>query len=232
MVMNMVIGGLQRFSLIDYPGKVCAIIFTQGCNFRCHYCHNPELVNPELFQEPIPETQILLFLKGRIKKLDAVTITGGEPLLQPDLKDFLKKIKNLGYLIKLDTNGTFPEKLGQIIESNLLDYVAMDVKAPLDKYKLVAGKKIDKNKILSSISIIMNSNLNYEFRTTILKSLLKASDIYKIGKLIKGAKLYVLQKFVDSKILNPGLNKATFSDEEIEDIRKMLKNYVEYCIVR
>ena len=229
----MVVGGFQRFSLIDYPGQIGVTIFTQGCNFRCSYCHNPELVNPELFSKSIPELEILSFLERRRKKIDAVTITGGEPLWQPDLKDFLKEIKNLGYLTKLDTNGSFPERLEEIIKSNLLDYIAMDVKAPLDKYERVAGQKIDENKILLSIRLIMNSHLPYEFRTTVLKCQLNQNDISRIGELIKGAKLYVLQRFVSSKILNPGLlNQDRFSQEEIEEMRKMLKNYVKCCIVR
>jgi len=229
----MVVGGFQRFSLIDYPGQIGVTIFTQGCNFRCPYCHNPELVNPELFSKSIPELEILSFLERRREKIDAVTITGGEPLWQPDLKDFLKEIKNLGYLIKLDTNGSFPERLEEIIKSNLLDYIAMDVKAPLDKYERVTGQKMDESKILLSIRLIMNSHLPYEFRTTVLKCQLNQNDIGRIGGLIKGAKLYVLQRFVSSKILNPQLlNQDRFSQEEIEEMRKMLKNYVKCCIVR
>ncbi|HEC86320.1 MAG TPA: anaerobic ribonucleoside-triphosphate reductase activating protein, partial [Thermoplasmatales archaeon] len=140
----MIIGGFQRFSLIDYPGKICAIIFTQGCNFRCPYCHNPELVNPKLFQEPIDENDIFRFLEMRKGKLDAVEITGGEPTLQPDLIEFMRKIKAMGFLIKLDTNGTNPEVVEKIIKNKLVDYIAMDVKAPLEKYEKVVRAKVDK----------------------------------------------------------------------------------------
>ncbi|MCX5829703.1 MAG: anaerobic ribonucleoside-triphosphate reductase activating protein, partial [Deltaproteobacteria bacterium] len=122
----MKIGGLQKVSLIDYPGKVGAVVFTQGCNFRCPYCHNPELVNPTLFREPIPEEDILAFLKTRRGKLDAVTVTGGEPTLQEGLSSFLQQIKDLGFLVKIDTNGSLPAMIGILLEKGLVDYFAMD----------------------------------------------------------------------------------------------------------
>jgi len=230
----MIIGGFQKFSLIDYPGKICAIIFTQGCNFRCPYCHNPELVNPKLFQEPIDADDIFRFLEKRKGKLDAVEITGGEPTLQPDLIEFMRKIKAMGFLIKLDTNGTNPEVVEKIIKNKLVDYIAMDVKAPLEKYEKVVRAKVDKQKIKEAISLIMNSHIDYEFRTTVTKSILTKEDIIDIAKTIKGSKLYVLQKFIHSKILDPSLAKRakTFSDAELEAIRSEAEKYVKECVIR
>lgn len=228
------IGGLQKVSLIDYPGKIAAIVFTQGCNFRCGYCHNPELVNPDFFIKPIPPEEVFAFLKSRRGKLEGVVVTGGEPLLQEGLNDFLKKIKGLGYLIKLDTNGSFPEKLKDIIEKKLVDYLAMDIKAPLEKYVSVVKSAVETKKIRESINLIINSGLDYEFRTTIVKSQLKKEDILKIGELLKPGSPYVLQKFVPSKTLNPRfLKKSSYSDEELEEIKRKLKElYNLNCVIR
>ncbi len=244
----MKIGGFQKLSLIDYPSKISAIVFTQGCNFRCGYCHNPELVDPSQHQNLISENEILAFLKKRKGDLDAVEITGGEPFLQTDLEDFLKKIKALGYLIKIDTNGSFPEKLEKIIKEKLVNYIAMDIKAPLgakfqkpndkyqtnSKYEKITGVKADEDKILKSINLIMRSGINYEFRTTIVKSQLNEKDILKIGELLKGVKLYVLQKFIPSKTLNPEFIKEfSYSDEELEKIKgKLIELFSINCIIR
>ena len=227
------IGGFQKFSLIDYPGKICAIVFTQGCNFRCPYCHNPELVKPSLFGKTIPEEEIFSFLEKRKGKLDAVEITGGEPTLQKDLVDFIHRVKEMGYLVKLDTNGSNPEMLEIIINHGLVDYIAMDIKAPLEKYKEVTHSVISPDKIKRSIRIIMNSNIKYEFRTTVVKSQLSREDIISIGKLIEGAKLYVLQKFIPSKTLDPNfLNEKTYSDGELESLKRKLEKFVCRCLVR
>ena len=229
----MLVGGFQKISLIDYPGKVCAIVFTQGCNFRCPYCHNPELVDPKLFQNSIEEKEIFSFLKSRIGKLDAVEITGGEPTLQKDLLTFIKKIKDMGFLVKLDTNGSNPEILEKIIKERLVDYIAMDVKAPLDKYEHIIRAKIDTSKIKRSIELIKNSNVDYEFRTTIVKALLSKEDLIEIGKLIKGAELYILQKFIPSKTLdNSMLKEETYSDEELYGVKEEIKKYVKKCLIR
>jgi pyruvate formate lyase activating enzyme len=229
----MVIGGFQRFSLIDYPDKICAIVFTQGCNFRCPYCHNPELVNPKKFGVELKEDEILSFLDRRKGKLNAVTITGGEPLLQSGLITFLSAIKNLGYMIKLDTNGSFPLKLKGIIQSKLVDYIAMDIKTSLDKYHRIVQRKIDKGKILNSIKLIMDSGLDYEFRTTVVKSLLEKDDFYKIGQLIQTARLYVLQNFVPSKTLDDTfLNMKSCTDEELDCFKEIMEGFVQRCIIR
>jgi len=227
------IGGFQKFSLIDYPGKICAIVFTQGCNFRCPYCHNPELVKPSLFGKTIPEEEILSFLEKRKEKLDAVEITGGEATLQKDLVDFIRRIKEMGYLVKLDTNGSNPEMLEIIINHGLVDYIAMDIKAPLEKYKEVTHSVISPEKIKRSIRIIMNSNIKYEFRTTVVKSQLSEEDIISIGKLIEGAELYILQKFIPSKTLDPNfLNEKTYSDGELGSLKRKLEKFVCRCLTR
>ena len=229
----MKIGGLQKFSLIDYPNKICAIVFTQGCDLRCPYCHNPELVEPKLFSQPISEEEIFLFLKKRKGKLEAVTITGGEPCLQGDLPVFLQKIKEMGCLVKLDTNGSFPERLNEIIDQNLIDYLAIDIKGPLEKYEKIVGVPFATEKIVETIKIAFSSKINCEFRTTVVKSLLNKDDLKKIGKLIKGARLYVLQKFVPSKLLEPKfLNGGNYSAEEFEEFRQMMIDYVEKCVIR
>jgi len=230
----MKIGGFQKFSLIDYPGKISAIIFTQGCNFRCPYCHNPELVNPKLFTDTLDEDLILSFLKKRVGKLDGVVITGGEPLLQHDLIEFIKKVKEMGYFVKLDTNGSYPEILRELLAKNLIDYIAMDIKAPLEKYHDVVRADVCTEKIMKSIRIILNGNIDYEFRTTVVKDLLTEDDLICIAKLIRGAKRYVLQRFVMSKILDKSFasNAKCFSKDELNTIKEKVKKYVSECIIR
>jgi len=229
----MKIGDIQRFSLIDYPGRICATLFTQGCNFRCPYCHNPELVIPSLYRETMADDEVFSFLEKRRGKLDAVNITGGEPTLQPDLIEFIKRIGSLSYMVKIDTNGSFPEVLRKLIDDKLLDYIAMDVKAPLEKYGEVAGSSITPENIAESIKLIMNSGIDYEFRTTIVKSLLTETDIEKIGILTSGAKCHVLQKFVPSKTLDPGfMNEGIHTDEEINNMKEKLERLVQSVIIR
>lgn len=230
----MIIGGFQRFSLIDYPDKICAIVFTQGCNFRCPYCHNPELVDPKKSANiGLTEDEILSFLDRRKGKLNAVTVTGGEPLLQSDLSAFLSAIKRLGYLVKLDTNGSFPSRLEGIVQSKFVDYIAMDIKTSLDKYHQVIKRKIDTRKILDSIRLIMNSGLDYEFRTTVVKALFEKDDFYRIGQLIKNARLYVLQNFVPSKTLDDAfLDMKSCTDEELDCFKEIMEGFVQRCIIR
>jgi pyruvate formate lyase activating enzyme len=230
----MLIGGFQRFSLIDYPKKICAIVFTQGCNFRCPYCHNPELVNPELFEVPIPEGNILSFLANRRGKLDAVEITGGEPTLQSDLIDFMSELKKFDYLVKLDTNGSNPGIISEAIERGIVDYLAMDVKAPLERYQEITNSRVDPAKIEHSIELIMSSGLDYEFRTTVVKSQLGKRDILEIGRLIRSSKRYVLQKFVPVKVLDKKFLNEVFlyTDDELEHLRDAVKSYVGECEVR
>ena len=216
----MQIGGVQKTSLLDFPDKISAIVFTQGCNFRCGYCHNPELI--VLRNEPAWTTAgFFEFLETRKGKLDGVVITGGEPSLQNDLIDFIKDVKSMGFLVKLDTNGTFPDKLQKSLP--YIDYIAMDIKAPLYKYSEITRVNVNCENIQKSIDIIMNCGIDYEFRTTVLKSQLTFGDFEKIGQLIKGAKKYYLQKFVASKTLDESLmNEITYSNEEFEEIISLL----------
>ena len=230
----MIIGGFQRFSLIDFPGKISAIVFTQGCNFRCPYCHNPELVDTKLPSVGIvTDQEVISFLERRKGKLDALTITGGEPLMQTDLEDFLSRVRALGYLIKLDTNGSFPRRLEGVIQSESVDYLAMDIKATPEKYRSVIRRKIDISKILESITLIKNSGLDHEFRTTVVKPLFERKDFYEIGRLAENCKLYALQRFVPSKTLDEEfLRKETYSDEELDDFKAIMETFVQKCIVR
>lgn len=229
----MKIGGLQKVSLIDYPGKICAIVFTQGCNFRCPYCHNPELVDPNLFWECESEDALMSFLEKRKGKLDAVSITGGEPTIQQDLIAFMKRLKDIGYFVKIDTNGSNPEVINSIIDENLVDYIAMDIKAPFKKYEELTQSQVDKNKIRKSIALIMASGIPYEFRTTVLKSKLSKRDILEIGKIIENASSYVLQTFVPLKTLDQSyLSESTYTREELETLKEKLLMHVHSVTMR
>ncbi|MBS3749502.1 MAG: anaerobic ribonucleoside-triphosphate reductase activating protein, partial [Candidatus Thermoplasmatota archaeon] len=164
--MNVKLGGLQETSLLDFPGKICAIVWTVGCNFRCPFCYNLDMVygNTDL----VPVDHVLSFLDDRVGKLDALSITGGEPLLHEDIGLFMKEVKDRGFLVKVDTNGTFPDRLDQLIDADLVDYVSMDVKAPIDKYDSLAGVHVDVKKIKRSIELIMEKAADYEFKTTMI----------------------------------------------------------------
>ncbi len=227
------IGGLQKCSLIDYPNKLSAVIFTRGCNFNCPYCHNPELVKTA-GGSSIDESSVLTFLQSRKNKLDAVVITGGEPCLQPDIVGFASKIKEEGFLLKLDTNGSYPLKLRELLTLGLVDYVAMDVKAPVFKYHEISKSVVDVEKILESIDIIKSSGVDYEFRTTVVRSQLCFEDFEKIGKMIKGTPRYYLQKFVfQDKILDRSLQtEETYSDEEFQQISGIMKKYAGEVFLR
>ena len=182
----MKIGGLIKFTLIDFPGTPAAIVFTQGCNFRCRYCHNPELVYPHLFQEPVAEEEIKAFLTRRQGTLEGVVISGGEPTLQPDLVRFMSEVKAMGYKTKLDTNGSRPDVLQELLEKKLVDFIAMDLKAPLDKYCLITGVDANATILQRSMDLIRQSGLPYEFRTTYDKEVLTDADISAISQLVEG----------------------------------------------
>ncbi len=226
----MLIGGLQKSSLVDYPAKICTVVFTIGCNFRCGYCHNPELIKKE---DAILEEDFFGFIKSRIGKIDAIVISGGEPTLQEDLEDFIVKCKKLGFLIKLDTNGTNPKVLENLISKKLLDYIAMDIKAPFEKYQNITRRFLDVENIKKSIKIILNSNIDYEFRTTVVKSQLSIEDLIKISENIKGAKKYYLQKFSPKEVLDEKLKvEKTYSDLEFFEIARVLEKNIEKVGVR
>jgi pyruvate formate lyase activating enzyme len=218
----MQIGGFQKFSLIDYPGQVASVIFTRGCNFRCPFCHNSELVEPSLFQERVSGEDVLDFLRKRQGYLDAVVITGGEPTLQTDLFDFMRTLKNMGYLVKLDTNGSNPHVIGQVIKNRLADYIAMDIKSSFDRYSEAAGTKVDTADIKKSISMIIHSGLQHEFRTTMVNPLVFPEDVREIKRLIAGAETYTIQKFTASpKMLKKEmLQFPQYEDEEITALQR------------
>lgn len=234
----MKIKGLQKTTLLDYPGKIACTIFLFGCNFRCGFCHNPELVLVEKEdKKTFSEQEILEFLKKRIEHLEGICITGGEPLLTLD-KEFLKKIKVLGYLIKIDTNGTNPEKLKDFIENNLVDYVAMDIKSSKEKYSEVVNFPVNLKKIEESIKLISNLE-NYEFRTTILKSLHDEQEIERIGKELveiigKKPKRFVLQAFENKgKLLDNKFENEKNTDEEyLKKLKKISEKYFEKVEIR
>lgn len=223
----MIICGLQKLTLLDYPGKMSCIIFTKGCDFRCPFCHNASLVvNTQVNDdrsydiEPISEAEIFSFLKKRKGILEGVVITGGEPTLQKDLISFISAIKELGYNVKLDTNGNHPQVIKDLLQLNLIDYIAMDIKNCKEKYSRTIGlSKFDITNIIHSVDIIKNSDIDYEFRTTVVEAFHKEEDFESIGKWIAGAKAYYLQNFVDSgDLIVPGLQgvtpkkMATFAD--------------------
>jgi pyruvate formate lyase activating enzyme len=231
----MTIAGLQKFSLIDYPGRTCAILFTRGCQFRCPYCHNPELVLPEKFAPTIPLDYIFAFLEKRRGKLDAVSITGGEPTIHYDLVDFVKKIKAMNFLVKLDSNGSNPEVLEQLIGQKLVDYFAMDIKAPLATYERIACAPVLAEKLQRSISLIMSSRVEYEFRTTIVKDLTSKNDLRTIAKTIPSAAKYFLQRFrpKPGNLIDHHCDNATsYEEEELRELAQELQHDVVFCGVR
>lgn len=229
----MQIGGLQKVSLIDYPGLICAVVFLQGCNFKCSYCHNPELVVPGLFQNCIEEKAVFDFLDIRRGKLDAVTITGGEPTIQKNLVPFVKKIRKMGFAVKLDTNGSQPRVIKTLLEEKMIDFIAMDIKGPLEKYASITGVQVAVENIMASVKIILKAKIPHEFRTTIVQSQLAPNDIFKIAALITGAEKYALQRFVPVKTLNKKfLQEKSYAEDELEKMKKRLEKEITSVIVR
>ena len=214
------IGGLHKHSLIDYPGRISAVVFTQGCNFRCPYCHNPSLVYPEQYGALIDPEEVLRFLSKRQGLIDAVVITGGEPLLQQDLEVFLQKVRDMGFKVKLDTNGSRPDRLKSLLSAGLIDYVAMDYKAPLRAYSHVAGVDVKIEKIQESITYIISSGVEYEIKSTIYSRLGMNSIIDMISELKSlGVEVYYLQIF-KSRDNNDEFLRAT--DIDIQYLQEYL----------
>ena len=212
----MKIGGFQKISLSDYPGTICAVVFTQGCNFRCPYCHNPELVDPDRYSPLIDEAEVLAFLKKRRGKIEAVTLTGGEPTIQRDMKRFLSLLRKMGFRIKLDTNGSRPDVLKKIIDQELIQYVAMDLKGPLNHYGRIVCAKAQTADIIHSIDLIRSSGIEREFRTTAVLTLLNPDDVLETARLIAPTDRYILQTFVPSKTLDPAfLHEQPYPDEQL-----------------
>jgi len=235
----MKIGGLQKHTLIDYPGHLACTVFTIGCNFRCPFCHNPELVLPPLFgrkEDQIKEDELYSFLETRKGLLDGVAITGGEPCLQPDLVNFCYNIKKMGFKVKLDTNGTYPKILEILFKDKLVDYVAMDIKSDLATYSTATGVNIDLQAVQQSISLILDNAPEYEFRTTCVKSLINEKIIKNIGEMIKNAEHYILQPCSrDINVLNPDFIKEQdgfFSEKELLSLKNVVSKFVKKCDLR
>lgn len=226
------IGGVQKVSLVDYPGQVAAVLFTIGCNMRCGYCHNPELVLPDRYADTIAEEDVLLFLESRKGKLNGVVISGGEPTMHWGLPALVARIKAMGFLVKLDSNGTHPDMIAWMLREKMLDFVAMDIKGPLEKYQAIAAYPIDTAAVQRTIELLRYSDIEYEFRTTVVKSQLAPGDFTGIGELIKGAPRFALQRFRPGKTLHPAFrHETTYSDEEFEAIKEMLEEYVDECVI-
>ena len=230
----MYIVGWQKVSATDYPGKIATIFFTKGCVFRCSFCHNPELVLPSSRAPKISEETLLAFLKRRERLLEGVVISGGEPTIQHDLIDFMRKIKDLGYAIKLDTNGYSPSVLLRVIRLQLADYIAMDIKASAKKYSEVVNVSVDMDKIYESIALIQSSGILYEFRSTLVEGMHTDTDVREMAQMIEGAKMYFLQKFrAAPKLVDPAFTlKQSPSDEKMERFAKLCGEYVKRCEVR
>ncbi len=227
----MLIGGFQKMTVLDYPEKVACTVFLTGCNFRCPFCHNASLVT-ENWIRGVGIDEIFSYLEKRKGLIDGVCITGGEPLLNNDIEDLIRPIKSMGYLVKLDTNGTNPTRLRNLIENGLVDYVAMDIKNSSEKYALTCGvKAVNFTKIEESINLLINGNIDYEFRTTVVEPLHSVEDIEKIGKLIKGAKSLYLQGFVDSGDLI-GNSMNAVNRETMQEMLERVKPYVGYAEIR
>lgn len=228
----MIIQGLQKLTLLDYPGKLACTVFLAGCNFRCPFCHNASLVTA-ISSEHFSEEDVLSFLKKRQGKLEGVCITGGEPLLCDGLDIFIAKIKELGYLVKLDTNGSNPKLLKELIDKKLVDYVAMDVKNSVEKYPETVGlQKMDVIPVMQSVSLLTSGVVDYEFRTTIVKQLHSRESILEMGKWLKGAKALYLQQFEDSGDLISLESLSAHSKETMEEFREILLPYVEKVELR
>ena len=212
------IGGLQKVTLLDFPGKVACTVFLTGCNLRCPYCHNPELVFPEKNRKTVSENELFEFLSSRRGKLDGVCITGGEPTLYPSLPDLLRRIRRMGFLVKLDSNGSVPEMLEHLLREKLLDYVAMDIKNAPSRYA-------------ESAALLKNSNIDYEFRTTVCHPFHSPDGMQEIGRWLHGAKRYFIQPFVDSgNLLGSGVSVMTKS--ELEMLLNAVKPYIPAAELR
>ena len=232
------IGGFQKNSLIDFPGQIACVVFTQGCNFICPYCHNPDLVaGPEKGAgSPMDETAIFSFLVKRKVQLGGVAVTGGEPTLQKDLAKFLEQVKSLGYRVKLDTNGTRPKVLADLFEKGLVDYLAMDIKTRLSDYPQIAKGHMETACIRESIELVMEKATSYEFRTTCIRPFVSKAAMADIAEAIKGASKYVLQPCSSNvRVLEPGFiedKTRFFSKEELLDLQRIASATVETVLIR
>ena len=231
------IGGFLKQSLIDYPGKICSVVFTIGCNFRCPYCHNSDLVLPGRAIQ-IPEKEVLDYLQKNRRFIDAVTITGGETTVQPDLEEFTRKLKKFGFLVKLDTNGTSPETVEKLITSGLVDYVAMDVKAPLDveKQNKSTGGRVNEEileKMKKTINLLKKAKIKHEFRTTVVPTIHTPDDIALICKQLQGEQTYTLQQFRPRKTLDPSfMNIKPYKQEDLQKMKEACEKYIPNVVIK
>ena len=229
----MLISGLQKLTLLDYPGAVACTVFTGGCDFRCPFCHNAPLVLPERLAEDSSEEEVLTLLKKRQGVLDGVAVTGGEPLIHDDIDAFLEKIKNLGYKIKLDTNGSYPARLKRIVAAGLVDRVAMDIKnSPRDYGKTVGVPNFDLAPVEESKNFLMENGVEYEFRTTVVKGLHTKESLVKAAQWIAGAREYYLQQFKDSGDVIDIAGLGPFDEKEMNSLCQAVKEYVPSAKVR
>lgn len=229
----MQIKGWVRTSLIDYPGRIATVVFTGGCNFRCPYCQNSELVlHPDSLPE-IDPTEVFQLVTRRRNLIDGMVISGGEPTLQKGLRDFLRKAKELGLAVKVDTNGYRPQVLRDMLERGLLDYVAMDIKAPLAKYDRAAGVPIDVRRIEESVQLILTSGIEHEFRTTVVPGLVALEDVEEIAKLIAGARKYVLQQFRPQGALDPRFREiAPYPARALQEMARAAERWGQRVEIR
>jgi pyruvate formate lyase activating enzyme len=224
-------GGWQKCSLIDFPGKISAVLFTRGCTFRCPFCHNPSLVLPGAFSsDSVSEEEVLAFLGQRRGKLDGVVISGGEPTIHRDLPRFIRAVRQMGFSIKLDTNGSRPQVVEQLLKEGLVDYWAMDRKASLARYSHLAGVSIDPTTIVRTSQLVMAATDDYEFRTTVIREFHSSEEVLQIAKELQGARRLILQKFRPDVTLDVKLQKATaYTDEEMESFCQSARSYVIDC---
>ena len=216
--------GYQKLTLLDFPERVACTVFTGGCNLRCPFCHNASLVLTPRESENL-EAEVLSYLAGRKGILEGVCITGGEPLLQPDLSDFVKKVKDMGYSVKLDTNGSDPDALAALLSTGMIDYVAMDIKSSPAGYEAAIGKAFPIERFRRSVELLRASGLPHEFRTTLVKGIHRTEDLEEIGKWLAGEEKYFLQGFVDSgNLLGEGFE--AFSSEEMQEFLRVIRKYV------
>ena len=229
----MKIHGLQKVTLLDFPGEVACTVFTGGCNLRCPFCHNASLVLPEAFPEAVDEEALFAFLRKRRGVLDGVAVTGGEPLLYPDAAGFLARIRELGYRIKLDTNGSFPARLRQIVEAGLVDRVAMDIKNSPEKYAETVGVPgFDVGPVKESAAFLLSGAVPFEFRTTVVRPLHQAEDFEAIGRWIRGDEEYYLQTFTDSGELLDGAALGPWDGASMEKFAETARAYVPHTYLR
>ena len=221
----MVIGGVQRLSLSDFPGRIAAIVFTRGCNFKCPYCHNPELVDPALYGESVAQAEVLRFLEARRDVLQGLVVSGGEPTLHEDLPALLRAARDMGLATKLDTNGSLPARLEHVLTAGLVDYIALDIKAPWHSYSRVAGLPVDPADIAASLRLVIESGVDHEIRTTYGRQFLAPAELQEIAVMIQGCRRFALQGFRPSKSLDPNvLAGSSALPAELEEARRIFES--------